>query len=320
MADADLGLSGVEMSARLLQRLERNVRSVIVGKDEVVRLALVALAAGGHLLLEDLPGTGKTMLARSLAESVGGSFRRIQGTADLLPSDITGVSVFNQRDLSFEFRPGPVFAHVVLADELNRATPRAQSALLEAMAEGQVTLEGTTRRLHRPFLVIATQNPLEMHGTYPLPDSQLDRFLIATRMGPTTPEQTMEVLERREHGDPMATLEAVLSPEEVLALQAEVLRVGVSPALREYLVLLLETLRGLERVLVPPSTRAILALQRACQAWALFDQRDYVLPDDVKALAGAVLGHRIGLRGEEGGAETVARVLEQIPLPALGRP
>src|SRR2546428_7814182 len=198
-------------AAELLEQVEGNIHRVIVGKDRVVRLALAGLVSGGHCLLQALPGTVKTMLARALATSVGGTFRRIQCTPDLLPSDITGSSVFNQKELTFEFVPGPIFANIVLADEVNRATPRTQSALLEAMGEGQVTIEGVTRALGRPFFVIATQNPGEFHGTYPLPESQLDRFILAAEMGPPTNAEAMEVLARREHGDPIAELRSVAS-------------------------------------------------------------------------------------------------------------
>src|SRR5436309_5809156 len=206
-------------AAELLDQVEKNIHRVIVGKDRIVRLALTGMVAGGHILLQDLPGTGKTLLARALATSVGGTFRRIQFTPDLLPSDITGSSIFNQKDLSFEFVPGPIFAHIVLADEVNRTTPRTQSALLEAMGEGQVTVEGATRVLERPFFVVATQNPAEFHGTYPLPESQLGRFVLAAEMGPPTDAEAMAVLARREHGEPIADLTAVIDVSDVIVLQ-----------------------------------------------------------------------------------------------------
>ncbi len=304
-------------AAELLGRIEENVHRVIVGKDRVVRLAAAGLVAGGHVLLQDLPGTGKTLLARALATSVGGTFRRIQCTPDLLPSDITGSSVFNQKDLSFQFIPGPVFANIVLADEVNRATPRTQSALLEAMGEGQVTVEGVTRTLERPFFVVATQNPAEFHGTYPLPESQLDRFILAAEMGPPTDEEAMEVLARREHGDPIADLRAVVSLAEVVELQDACLKVVAAPAIRTYIVSLLHAIRSRDEVLLPASMRSGVYLQRAAQAWALFEGRDFVLPDDVKLLALPVLSHRLGMRGRFKAAGVVEQVVASLPLPPL---
>jgi MoxR-like ATPase len=304
-------------AAELLGRIEENVHRVIVGKERVVRLAAAGLVAGGHVLLQDLPGTGKTLLARALATSVGGAFRRIQCTPDLLPSDITGSSVFNQKDLSFQFIPGPVFANIVLADEVNRATPRTQSALLEAMGEGQVTVEGVTRTLERPFFVVATQNPGEFHGTYPLPESQLDRFILAAEMGPPTDEEAIEVLARREHGDPIADLRAVVSLAEVIELQDACLKVVAAPAIRTYIVSLLRAIRSREEVLLPASMRSGVYLQRAAQAWALFEGRDFVLPDDIKLLALPVLSHRLGMRGRFKAAEVVQEVVTSLPLPPL---
>ena len=304
-------------AAELLGQIEENVHRVIVGKEKVVRLAAAGLVAGGHVLLQDLPGTGKTLLARALATSVGGAFRRIQCTPDLLPSDITGSSVFNQKDLSFQFIPGPVFANIVLADEVNRATPRTQSALLEAMGEGQVTVEGVTRTLERPFFVVATQNPAEFHGTYPLPESQLDRFILAAEMGPPTDEEAMEVLARREHGDPIADLRAVVSLAEVIELQDACLKVVAAPAIRTYIVSLLHAIRSREEVLLPASMRSGVYLQRAAQAWALFEGRDFVLPDDIKLLALPVLSHRLGMRGRFKAADVVADVVASLPLPPL---
>ncbi|GAC1653334.1 MAG: MoxR family ATPase [Candidatus Dormibacteraceae bacterium] len=306
-----------EKAADSLARLEANVHRVIVGKEATVRLAAAGLVAGGHVLLQDLPGTGKTMLARSIAASIGGEFRRVQCTPDLLPADITGASIFNQRAGTFEFVPGPVFANVLLADEVNRATPRTQSALLEAMAEGQVTIEGVSHRLPSPFFVIATQNPYEFHGTYPLPEAQLDRFLVACEMGPPTNAEAEEILASRQHGDPIGLLEPVLSPAEVRELQAACLEVAVAGSIRTYIVSLLEAVRNRPEVALPASMRAGLYLQRAAQALALFDSRDFVLPDDVKRLITPVLAHRLGMRGRSTAGEILAAVVATLPLPPL---
>jgi MoxR-like ATPase len=306
-----------QRAAGMLARLEANVQRVIVGKSETVRLSAAGLVAGGHVLLQDLPGTGKTMLARSIAASIGGEFKRVQCTPDLLPADITGASIFNQREGTFDFVPGPVFANVLLADEVNRATPRTQSALLEAMAEAQVTVEGVTHRLPRPFFVIATQNPHEFHGTYPLPEAQLDRFLVACEMGPPTQAEAEEILASRQHGDPITEIASVLSAAEVVELQEACLAVVVAAAIRTYIVSILAAVRARPEVALPASMRAGLYLQRAAQALALFEERDFVLPDDVKALVQPVLAHRLGMRGRTTAADVLGEVIAQVPLPPL---
>jgi len=297
--------------------LQANVERVIRGKSEVVQFCIAALLAKGHILLEDVPGVGKTTLAHALARSLSLSFQRIQFTSDLLPADIVGVTIYNQDAQEFEFISGPVFTNILLADEINRATPKSQSALLEAMSEGMISIEKKRLPLPDPFLVLATQNPIEHVGTYPLPESQLDRFILAAEMGPPTDEEAMEVLARREHGDPIADLRAVVGLQEVVELQDACLRVVAAPAIRTYIVALLNAIRSRPEVLLPASMRSGVYLQRAAQAWALFEGRDFVLPDDIKLLAVPVLSHRLGMRGRVKAIDVIGEIVTSVPLPPL---
>jgi MoxR-like ATPase len=271
----------------------RSIETVIVGKPEAVEQTLVAVLAGGHLLVEDVPGVGKTTLARALARSIGGSFSRVQCTPDLLPSDVTGVHVLDQRQGTFVFQQGPIFANVVLADELNRATPRTQAALLEAMEERQVTLEGTTRPLPNPFLVIATQNPVELEGTFPLPEAQLDRFLLRLRIGYPDERDELELVDRFASAAPLDEVLPVLDLPRLIALIRAVRDVRVEPTIRQYVVALVRGTREHGSVRLGASPRATLALFHAAQALAAIRGRTFVVPDDVKTLAGPVLGHRL---------------------------
>ncbi len=277
----------------IAERILENVERVIVGKRQEVRLALIALMGRGHALIEDVPGVGKTMLARSLAKSMGCSFRRIQFTPDLLPSDVIGVSIYNQKTGDFEFRPGPIAAQVVLADEINRATPKTQSALLEAMEERQVTVDGVTHALPEPFLVLATQNPIEYEGTFPLPEAELDRFLLRIRLGYPSLTDEIQVLDAQQHEHPLERLEQVSAPHEIVGLQRAVKDVYVDPLVKQYIVGIVDQTRRHEQVYLGASPRGSLALYRTAQALALLEGRDFVLPDDVKALAYPALGHRI---------------------------
>ena len=299
--------------ARFGERMLTNIERVLIGKRATIELTLVALLCEGHLLLEDVPGVGKTTLARALAASLGGEFRRVQCTPDLLPSDISGITFFNQRLGEFSFRPGPIFANVVLADEINRATPRTQSALLEAMAERTVTVEGETMRLPRPFLVLATENPIELEGTFPLPEAQLDRFLIRLSIGYPDEADEEAIFDRFGGHDPLADLGAVATPSDLLAAAAAARTVTISAELRRYLTRLVRATRQHEAVELGASPRGTLALGRAAQALAALRGRDYVLPDDIKELVPATLAHRVILSPEARlRGRTVAQLLEEI--------
>lgn len=305
----------------LIGRLEANISQVVLGKAEPVRMCLVALLAGEHVLLEDVPGVGKTLVGKSIAKSIHGHFSRIQFTPDLLPSDIVGGSVFNSGTSEFVFHAGPIFANIVLADEINRTPPRTQSALLEAMSDTQVSVDGQTHRLPLPFMVIATQNPFEFEGTYPLPESQLDRFLMRISMGYPDRDSERQVLSIHRQREPVEDLQAVLSIEQVLQLQEAVRQVAIDDAINDYLLDIIEATRACEELHVGVSTRGALCLYRAAQALALIDGRQFVVPDDIKHLAVPVLSHRVITKGYLHGRYTQAvealihRLVEQVPAP-----
>ena len=309
------------MKNNLIGRIEDNISRVVLGKSDAVRLCVIGLLAGEHVLLEDVPGVGKTLIGKAMANTVSGDFQRIQFTPDLLPADITGSSVLDVKKHEFNFHRGPVFANILLADEINRTTPRTQSALLEAMNEGQVTVDGQTHDLPRPFMVIATQNPLEFEGTYPLPESQLDRFLLRVSVGYPDRNDEHAVLASHRQGEPVDRLESAVSTEQVLELQEAVRQVKVDEAISDYILDLVEATRRSDDLHVGASTRGALAFYRATQAAALASGRDYVVPDDVKQLAVPVLAHRVIAKGYLHGGQReaiealIGRLVDDVPVP-----
>ena len=310
----------VEDVQQMAERIRENVQRVIVGKDDSINLAIIALLCRGHILVEDAPGIGKTTLAKAMAQSLRCTFKRIQFTPDLMPTDVLGVNFYNQRTSDFEFRKGPIFSQMLLADEINRATPRTQSSLLEAMQERQATVDGETRRLPEPFLVMATQNPIEMEGTFPLPEAQLDRFMLRIRLGYPTPEEESDILLRFEREAEPPEVDAVADAEELAEMQSLVNKVLVEDTLRQYIVEILQASRANQSLTLGASPRAGLALYKASQARAALEGRDFVLPDDVKTLALPVLSHRLivasnaRLRGRTAG-QIVRDILAGIPVP-----
>ncbi len=298
-----------------LQRLRDNLSKTLVGKDEAVRLVIVALLSGGHALLEDVPGVGKTLLAKSLAQSIGGKFQRIQCTPDLLPTDITGTNIWNPQSGSFEFLPGPVFANVLLADEINRATPRTQSALLEVMEEKQVTVDGQSRQVPQPFFTIATQNPIEYQGTFPLPEAQMDRFMLSLSLGYPSETEELQMLQGLASRIPVEQLQPCLSLEELHQLSRQVATTTVEAPLQQYMVNLVRSTRVDDDVTLGVSPRGAVALQRASQAYGFLEGRTYTTPDDVKCMAPYVLTHRLIPAGGRKGEAIIARLLETVPIP-----
>jgi MoxR-like ATPase len=310
----------VEDPKIIAERILDNVQNVIIGKEAEVRLTVVCLLCAGHLLIEDVPGVGKTMLARSLAKSTGCEFKRIQFTPDILPSDVTGVSVYNQKSGDFEFRPGPIVSQIVLADEINRATPKTQSSLLEAMEEHRVTVDGVTRDLPRPFMVLATQNPIEYEGTFPLPEAQLDRFLMRVHLGYPTNTDEVLMMDKQQIAHPVDSLDQVTDASEITQVQEAVKEIYVDPLIKQYIVGLVDMTRQHESVYLGASPRGSLALYRTAQAQAMLDGRDYVIPDDVKELAYATLGHRVIVSPSARvksvtAADIILGCLERVPVP-----
>jgi MoxR-like ATPase len=306
---------------QLYEKIKANISKVIVGKEDVIDLVLVSLLSSGHVLLEDVPGVGKTMLAKCLAKSIDCDFNRIQFTPDLLPSDITGINYYNQKNCEFEFRPGPVFTNILLADEINRATPRTQSSLLECMEEKQVTIDGETRSLSKPFLVIATQNPVEIQGTFPLPEAQLDRFLIKLKIGYPLVEESRKMLDRFEDRNPFEAIDYVANKQEIIDAQNTLSKVKISAIVKDYIVEIVEETRKLDNVTLGVSPRGCIALMKASQAYAALQGRDFVTPDDVKYMAVPVLAHRLLVKGYAMSEETKAsetailQILDKIKVP-----
>ncbi|MGN0405529.1 MAG: AAA family ATPase [Bariatricus sp.] len=307
------------MDNQKLIEIRKNIQKVIIGKSENIDLVLTALLAGGHVLLDDVPGTGKTVLAKSLAKSVDAEFNRIQFTPDLLPSDVTGMNYYNQKESTFVLRKGPAFCNILLADEINRATPRTQSSLLECMEERQITIDGETLPLKQPFFVIATQNPVETAGTYPLPEAQLDRFLIQISMGMPTPDEELQIMNRFLTDAPLEQLEPVCTIEELVAMQEEYKKIYVHPELMNYMVQVLQATRNSAEIVSGVSPRGTLALLKAVRAYAFIQGRTYVVPEDIKTLCGPVLAHRLvfprGSQGRAAGLKMMDKILNMIPVP-----
>lgn len=305
----------------LSKKIKSNISKVIVGKDDLIDLVLVSLFCSGHVLLEDVPGTGKTMLAKSIAKSIDCVFKRIQFTPDLLPSDITGINYYNQKTCEFVFRPGPIFANIILADEINRATPRTQSSLLECMEEKQITVDGDTRTLNSPFFVIATQNPIEIQGTFPLPEAQLDRFFMLLKPGYPSIKESRQILDRFQDSNPFTVIKTVATIHEIIDAQNSFNSVRINGAVKDYIVSIIELTRNHDKIHLGVSPRGSLALLRASQVLAILKGRDFVTPDDVKYLAVPVLTHRVVFKGRSvlsdnsNTISVISEILNQIPVP-----
>ncbi|MFD2615868.1 AAA family ATPase [Terrilactibacillus laevilacticus] len=309
---------------QLIEEMIDNIEKVVIGKRETIKLTIMALLAGGHVLLEDIPGVGKTMLVRAIAKSVGAEFKRIQFTPDLLPSDVTGLSIYNQKESQFEFRPGPLMGNIVLADEINRTSPKTQSALLEGMAEGRITVDGETRNLPDPFFVLATQNPIEYEGTYTLPEAQLDRFLMKLSIGYPSPEDELEILSRMIGKEPVNEIEAVMTINQLRELIQHVETIYVSESIKRYIVSIVTATRNHPLIRLGISPRGTLGILKAAQACALLEQRDFIVPDDVKKIAPYVMGHRMVLSPEatysQTRAEDITReIIEKINIPVISK-